>query len=99
MIFPWHTDLFQPGRRVCVVFRASPLIWPTPYLARTTRPGPSAFGQQGAPPVVFHAGLWVLGDESTFSPSGTASPRVGKRRVPTASVAASPLAGKLRRSR
>ena len=41
MIFPWHTDLSQPGRRVCVVFRASPLIWPTPYLARTTRPGPS----------------------------------------------------------
>jgi hypothetical protein len=29
MIFPWHTDLFQPGRTVCVVFRASPLIWPT----------------------------------------------------------------------
>jgi hypothetical protein len=29
MIFPWHTDLFQPGRMVCVVFRASPLIWPT----------------------------------------------------------------------
>jgi hypothetical protein len=26
---------------VCVVFRASPLIWPTPYLAHTTRPGPS----------------------------------------------------------
>ncbi len=61
MIFPWHTDLFQPGRTVCVVIRASPLIWPTPYLAHTTRPGPSAFGRQGAPPVVFHAGLWVLG--------------------------------------
>ena len=29
MIFPWHTDLFQPGRTVCVVFRASTLIWPT----------------------------------------------------------------------
>jgi hypothetical protein len=29
MILPWHTDLFQPGRTVCVVFRASPLIWPT----------------------------------------------------------------------
>ncbi len=29
MILPWHTDLFQPGRMVCVVFRASPLIWPT----------------------------------------------------------------------
>jgi hypothetical protein len=29
MIFPWHTDLFQPGRTVCVVIRASPLIWPT----------------------------------------------------------------------
>ena len=29
MIFPWHTDLFQPGRMACVVFRASPLIWPT----------------------------------------------------------------------
>ena len=29
MIFPWHTDLFQPGRTACVVFRASPLIWPT----------------------------------------------------------------------
>ena len=29
MIFPWHTDFFQPGRMVCVVFRASPLIWPT----------------------------------------------------------------------
>ena len=57
MIFPWHTDLFQPGRTVCVVFRASPLIWPTSYLAHTTRPGPSAFGQQGAPPVVFRAGL------------------------------------------
>jgi hypothetical protein len=41
MIFPWHTDLFQPGRTVCVVFRASPLIWPTSYLAHTTRPGPS----------------------------------------------------------
>ncbi len=60
MILPWHTDLFQPGRTVCVVFRASPLIWPTPYLARTTRPGPSALGQQGAPPVVLRAGLWVL---------------------------------------
>ncbi len=67
MIFPWHTDLFQPGRMVCVVFRASPLIWPTssgpPHLAHTTRPGPSAFGQHGAPPVVFRAGLWVLGWE------------------------------------
>ena len=31
MIFPWHTDLFQPGRTVCVVFRASPLIWPTSF--------------------------------------------------------------------
>jgi hypothetical protein len=41
MILPWHTDLFQPGRTVCVVFRASPLIWPTSYLAHTTRPGPS----------------------------------------------------------
>ncbi len=48
---------------VCVLFRASPLIWPTPYLAHTTRPGPSAFGQQGAPPLVFRAGLWVLGGE------------------------------------
>ncbi|MFM1975921.1 MAG: hypothetical protein RL145_767, partial [Pseudomonadota bacterium] len=24
-----HTDLSQPGRTVCAVFRASPLIWPT----------------------------------------------------------------------
>ena len=31
MIFPWHTDLSQPGRTVCVVFRASPLIWPTSF--------------------------------------------------------------------
>jgi hypothetical protein len=69
MIFPWHTDLFQPGRTACVVFQASPLIWPTPYLARTTRPGPSAFGQQGAPPVVFHAGLKVLGGSPITDPS------------------------------
>ncbi len=73
MIFPWHTDLFQPGRAVCVVFRASPLIWPTPYLAHTTRPGPSAFWHQGAPPVVFHAGLWVLGGNNKGLSSWTAS--------------------------
>ena len=65
MIFPWHTDLFQPGRTVCVVFRASPLIWPTPYLAHTTRPGPST----RSPPVVFRAGLWVF----LPSPTGRAT--------------------------
>ena len=52
MIFPWHTDLFQPGRTVCVVFRASPLIWPTssgahhaprPLCLRATRCTPGGF--------------------------------------------------------
>ncbi len=58
MIFPWHTDLFQPGRTVCVVFRASPLIWPTSSGAHQA-PRPLCFlrRQQGAPPVVFRAGL------------------------------------------
>ncbi len=56
MIFPWHTDLFQPGRTVCVVIRASPLIWPTLFGA-THAPRhlylvtPAGF---------FLAGLWVL---------------------------------------
>ncbi|CAN1547382.1 hypothetical protein MCERH10_02021 [Caulobacteraceae bacterium] len=52
MIFPWHTDLFQPGRTACVVFRASPLIWPTssgahhaprPLCLRATRCTPGGF--------------------------------------------------------
>ena len=62
MILPWHTDLFQLGRTVCVVFRASPLIWPTSSGAHQA-PRPLCFlrRQQGAPPVVFRAGLWVLG--------------------------------------
>ncbi len=58
MILPWHTDLFQPGRTVCVVFRASPLIWPTssgahhaprPLCLRATRctPGGSPRGAMG----------------------------------------------------
>ncbi len=72
MIFPWHTDLFQPGRTVCVVFRASPLIWPTPYLARTTRPGPSALGQQGAPPAVSARGYGCWGVSTKAVSSRTA---------------------------
>jgi hypothetical protein len=52
MIFPWHTDLFQPGRTACVVFRVSPLIWPTssgahhaprPLCLRATRCTPGGF--------------------------------------------------------
>jgi hypothetical protein len=65
MIFPWHTDLFQPGRTVCVVFRASPLIWPTSSGAHHA-PRPLCFlrRQQGAPPVAFRAGLKVRHDHS-----------------------------------
>jgi len=37
---PLAHSLIQPGRTVCVVFRASPLIWPT-FLAQPMRPGPS----------------------------------------------------------
>jgi hypothetical protein len=73
MIFPWHTDLFQPGRTVCVVFRASPLIWPTLFGA-THAPRPLCFlrRQQGAPPVVFRTGLWVLvgNNKSAVIPEG-----------------------------
>jgi hypothetical protein len=69
MIFPWHTDLFQPGRTACVVFRASPLIWSTSSGAHHA-PRPLCFlrRQQGAPPVVFHAGLWVLGLKTLSRP-------------------------------
>jgi hypothetical protein len=74
---PKHTALFQPGRTVCVVFRASPLIWPTPYLAQPTRPGRST----RSPPAVFRAGLWVLEVKGPFSPFGTASPFMGYRRM------------------
>ena len=78
MILPWAHRLTQPGRTVCVVFRASPLIWPTPYLAHTTRPGPST----GAPPVVFHAGLWVLVAKSPFSPFAASFPMNGEAARP-----------------
>ncbi len=56
MILPWHTDLSQPGRTVCVLFRASPLIWPTlfgahhaprPLCLRATRCTPTGFFQMG----------------------------------------------------
>jgi hypothetical protein len=70
MIFPWHTDLFQPGRTVCVVFRASPLIWPTSFGA-THAPRPLYLV---TPAGFFLAGLWVLVVKSPFSPFGTASP-------------------------
>ena len=57
-----HTDLFQPGRIACVVIRASPLIWPTSFGTHHA-PRPLCFlrRQQGAPPAVFRAGLWVWG--------------------------------------
>ena len=70
MIFPWHTDLFQPGRTVCVVFRASPLIWPTsfgahhaprPLCLRATWCTPGGFprGAMGVSPLSF----WERGED------------------------------------
>ena len=66
MNFPWHTDLFQPGRTACVVFRASPLIWPTssgahhaprPLCLRATRctPGGSPRGAKGAGMIIHYS--------------------------------------------
>ena len=59
MILPWHTDLFQPGRTVCVVFRASPLIWPTSSGAHHA-PRPLCLRATRRTPGGFRAGLWVL---------------------------------------
>ncbi len=66
MIFPWHTDLFQPGRTACVVFRASPLIWPTssgahhaprPLCLRATRCTPGGFpsGAKGVGMIIHYS--------------------------------------------
>ena len=66
MILPWAHRLTQPGRTVCVVFRASPLIWPTPYLARTTRPGPSTRCTPGGfPRGAMSVGMGERGARST----------------------------------
>ena len=86
MILPWAHRLISAGahglRRIPgqSVNLAHP-IWRTPCA-----PAPL----QGAPPVVFRAGLWVLLAKAPSVPSGhigvyADTPRVGKRRVPTAS--------------
>ncbi len=70
MIFPWAHRLISAGahglRRIPgqSVNLAHP-IWRNPR-------APASL--QGAPPVVFRAGLWVWGTKSPFSPFGTASP-------------------------
>ena len=72
----WAYSLIQPGRMVSVVFRASPLIWPT-YLAQTLRPGTSAsYRSTRRTPGGFHAGLLVL-----FYPLGPCDHRTGRARA------------------
>jgi hypothetical protein len=66
MILPWAHRLTQPGRTVCVVIRASPLIWPTLFGA-THAPRPLFMV---TPAGFFLAGLWVLGGASPLSAFG-----------------------------
>ncbi|CAN1542974.1 hypothetical protein MCERH10_01836 [Caulobacteraceae bacterium] len=61
MILPWAHRLISAGAHGLRRIPGQSVNLAHPYLAHTTRPGPSAFGQQGAPPVVFRAGLQVLG--------------------------------------
>ena len=101
MIFPWAHRLISAGahglRRIPgQSVNLAHLIWRAPRA-----PAPL----QGATPVVFRAGLWVLGVKSPFSPFGTHRrirryPVNGEAlRISTAPAAASPFTGKLRRSR
>jgi hypothetical protein len=77
MILPWAHRLTQPGRTVCVVFRASPLIWPTLFGA-THAPRPLFMV---TPAGFFLAGLWVLGGGSPSPPLG-ATGMAGKEVAP-----------------
>ncbi len=86
---------------VSVVFRASPLIWPT-YLAQTLRPGTSAsYRSTRRTPGGFHAGLLVMGAVQKMLSSRTAQPsRDLLPQSPTRSpLAAHAPAGKTRRER
>jgi hypothetical protein len=79
MIFPWHTDLFQPGRMVCVVFRASPLIWPTLFGAHHA-PRPLCLRATRCTPGGFPRGAMGVGVATTKAPSSrTASADPGPR--------------------
>ncbi len=63
---PLAHRLTQPGRTVCVVIRASPLIWPTLFGAHHA-PRPLFMV---TPAGFFLAGLWVLGGASPLSAFG-----------------------------
>ena len=95
MILPWAHRLISAGahgmRRIPgQSVNLAHLIWRAPRA-----PAPL----QGAPPVVFRAGLWVLVAKSPFSPlrghigACADTPRVGKRCVPTAATFRFPARG------
>ncbi len=82
MIFPWHTDLFQPGRMVCVVIRASPLIWPTSSGAHHA-PRPLCLRATRCTPGGFPGGATGVGgiNQSAVIPDGVSRSGTSKRKV------------------
>ncbi len=64
MILPQAHRLIKPGRTVCVVFRASPLIWPTLFGAyHAPRPLCPFFKGTRRPPGGFPRGAMGVGGE------------------------------------
>ena len=104
MILPWAHRLISAGahglRRIPgQSVNLAHLIWRTPRA-----PAPLPSGNKVHPRWFSARGYRCWWMKAPSVPPGhigvyADTPRVGKRRVPTASVAASPLAGKLRRSR
>ena len=92
MIFPWARVLISAGahglRRIPgQSVNLAHLIWRTPRA-----PAPL----QGAPPLVFRAGLWVLVAKSPFSPlRGQLPHKWGSGVSQLLPLAASPFTGKL----